>query len=107
MIMILLSLEVSETSTMSGQRLVVWIISFRSNPKPLTFQFWVQKVCSLLLSLCLDFDIFRCEQQLLYSLAPDVYLMRALPGEEVNIEESKDVKEIKSKGSGIHLARGK
>ncbi|XP_005102661.1 exonuclease V [Aplysia californica] len=46
-----------------------------------------------------------CEQQLLYSLDPDVYLMRALPGEVVNIEESKEVKEIKSKGSDIHLTR--
>ncbi|RUS83370.1 hypothetical protein EGW08_008873 [Elysia chlorotica] len=46
-----------------------------------------------------------CEMQLLYSLAPDIILMRAIPGEEVTIEESEEAKVVKSKGSDIHLER--
>ena len=51
--------------------------------------------------------IFRCEMQLLYSLAPDIILLRAIPGEEVKLEESEEAKVVKGKGTDIHLQRGK
>jgi len=46
-----------------------------------------------------------CEQQLLYNIDPEIYLFRVPAGTEVNLEESKEVTEIKAKGSGIHLTR--
>uniref|UniRef100_A0A0B7BGT0 Exonuclease V n=1 Tax=Arion vulgaris TaxID=1028688 RepID=A0A0B7BGT0_9EUPU len=46
-----------------------------------------------------------CEQQLLYRLSPEAYLMNAPPGEDVTIQESAAAKEVKDKGSNIHLMR--
>ncbi|KAK3691192.1 hypothetical protein RRG08_039050 [Elysia crispata] len=46
-----------------------------------------------------------CEMQLLYSLAPDIILLRAIPGEEVKLEESEEAKVVKGKGTDIHLQR--
>ncbi|GFN99501.1 exonuclease v-like [Plakobranchus ocellatus] len=46
-----------------------------------------------------------CEMQLLYSFAPEIILMRVVPGEEVKIEESEEAKAVKSKGTSIHLER--
>lgn len=44
--------------------------------------------------------------KLLYSLSPEIYLINALPGVEANIEESAICKEVKEKGSDIHVKRG-
>ncbi|CAL1543211.1 unnamed protein product [Lymnaea stagnalis] len=46
-----------------------------------------------------------CEQQLLYDLSPEVYLIRALPEMKVNLKETPEQSETKEKGSDIHLAR--
>ncbi|GFR92702.1 exonuclease V-like [Elysia marginata] len=46
-----------------------------------------------------------CEMQLLYSLAPEIILLRAVPGEEVKLEESETSKAAKGRGSDIHLER--
>ncbi|KAK0058784.1 exonuclease V [Biomphalaria pfeifferi] len=46
-----------------------------------------------------------CEQQLVYSLDPGIYLMRAPPGMIVDIEETPEQKLVKKKGSDIHFER--
>lgn len=46
-----------------------------------------------------------CEQQHLYSLAEDIYEMRAPEGEKVDLEDTEEVKKVKAKGTEIHKAK--
>ncbi|CAG5116934.1 unnamed protein product [Candidula unifasciata] len=48
---------------------------------------------------------YWCEQQLLYRLSPEAYLLNVSPGVDVSIEESAESKEVKERGSDVHLAR--